>query len=836
MNAFLTRVCVTLAVAVTASGAMGAIRIVPKAPGGVFVVGERVSFDVEGANSDDTWTLKSWTGAVVRTGAFESGSALDFDPLPIGYYQIDGQADGEAASRGVAFAVVADPAKRPRPDIRSPYGVDAAFSWCCGSWAFNCPWLKGDTTEVVLRLMRLAGISHVRERMSWEESNPKPDVYTYGRYLTNARRLRENGFFVSGMMDNAPKFANRLERLPSDLAALYRFCRKTGETFRGLMDDFEFWNEPDIGFAPEPVWDYVSAMKAAYLGFKDGAPEMKVAPGAMCQYLRGNYERLEYANGLGRYSDVFNLHTYTPLSQYPVQQGDIRKCLEANGAAGRPVWVTESGTDSEGDATADGAIHGRKAHSPEQEMLVAEFFAKSCILFAQEGVARNYCFIFTAYNERGGRKDWGFLRADGTVKPSYAVLATQTRIFGEKRLLGEKKLGDGLRSFLYEGKDGQQTLALWTVSELEKSRDRVALGSLGARKVILPAADGGSLTDMCGSMREIVSKGGKVEVEVSRYPVYVSGRLGMTCDIPAKDVGEIPVRKSDPSFDERIVVRVDLDREDFKITDRKCRADLQTERGRMKLHVWNLDDRSKKGRLSVVGGNLAGLPDEWNLPAMGEVSKDVVFTPLQGGPFATELRIGGEFEGRRISEWVAPVWLRGHFIASCRRDPLAADVPANWTRNDSADSFAVASGKGGVVAFKVSWQSEKDRWFYPTYRLSPKERELIAAADGLEFEVRTEQDKLENDFKCQLVYILYEHSDPATVVYQAPLAKWERRSIELADLRRPGDAIVGLRIGCNPKGKRLVFGLRNVQLLTAPAGKRKAQSDFPTTETKGKSS
>ena len=819
----LTRFCTILAVAATTADVLGAVRIVPKAPGGAFVVGESVSFDVEGANVGDTWRIKSWSGSVIRTDTFGSEPDLDVGPLPIGYYWIDSHSNGVATANRAAFAVVVDPAKRPRPDIRSVYGVDAAFSWCCGSWAFNCPWFKGDTTEVVLRLMRLAGVSHVRERMSWEESNPKSGVYTYGRYLANARRLRENGFFVSGMMDNAPKFANRLERLPSDLVALYRFCRKTGETFRGLMDDFEFWNEPDIGAAPEPVWDYMSAMKAAYLGFKDGSPEMKVAPGAMCQYLRGNYERLEYANGLGDYSDVFNLHTYTPLSQYPVQQGDIRKCLTMNGVAGRPVWVTESGTDSEGDAMSDGVIHGRKAHTPEQEMLVAEFFAKSCILFAQEGVSRNYCFIFTAYNERGGRKDWGFLRADGTVKPSYSVLATQTQILGEKRLLGEKKLGDGLRAFLYEGSDDQQTLVLWTVSELELSRDRVTLGPLGVRKVALPATGMVCLSDMCGSARDVPSQGGRVEVDASRYPVYVSGRLGMTCDITAKAPGEIPVRRVDPTFDSRIVVRVDLDREDFKIADRKCRADLQTERGRMKLHVWNLDEKSKRGRLVVAGGVLEGLPAEWELPAMGEVSKDVSFAPLEGGPYVSELRIGGKFEGRRISEWVAPVYMRGRFLASCHRIPLSSNETANWTRNDSADNFSVVSGKEGDVMFTVSWLSEKDRWFYPTYRLSPKERELIATADSLEFEVRTDQDKVENDFKCQLVYILYEHSDPATIVYQAPLAKWERRSIELADLRRPGDAIVGLRIGCNPKGKRLEFSLRNVQLLTASRENVKVQ-------------
>ena len=169
----LTRFCAILAVAATTADVLGAVRIVPKAPGGAFVVGESVSFDVEGANVGDTWRIKSWSGSVIRTDTFGSEPDLDVGPLPIGYYWIDSHSNGVATANRAAFAVVVDPAKRPRPDIRSVYGVDAAFSWCCGSSAFNCPWFKGDTTEVVLRLMRLAGVSHVRERMSWEESNPK---------------------------------------------------------------------------------------------------------------------------------------------------------------------------------------------------------------------------------------------------------------------------------------------------------------------------------------------------------------------------------------------------------------------------------------------------------------------------------------------------------------------------------------------------------------------------------------------------------------------------------------------------------------------------------------
>ncbi len=796
--------------------AHGSIVIEAEAPGAAFEAGSPVVIGVRGVSAEREWELRRWTGDVLSRGRIAVDGCLDLGCLPEGYYRIGFPMTVEPAAGHVAFAVVPKESDRVRLPPDSIYGVDAAFSWCCGKSAFQCPWMDGDTHGVILRLMRLAGVVHVRERMSWRESSPERGVYTYGRYLSNARRLHEQGFRISCMVDDAPQFAKRLEKLPSDLVVLYDFCRNTGKTFGGLVDAFEFWNEPDIGFAPEPVWDYVSALKAAHLGFKDGAPSITVAPGAMCQYLRGNYERLEYANGMAMYSDVFNLHTYTPLSEYPRQQGDIRDCLVQNGVADVPVWITESGTDSEGDAEATGVIKGRRAHSPEQELLVAEFFAKSGVLFAQEGVARNYCFIFTAYNERGGRKDWGFLRADGSVKPSYTVLATQTKVLGGKKLLGEIRLADGVRAFLYEGSKGDQTLAVWTVSKLEKSRGHVRLGPRGAQTIRLPVgANRIDVTDMCGFRRAVTCPSGVVEIEISRYPVYLSGLRGLSCDVQARRTGRIPVRRPDSSFDARIVVRVDLNREDFRIADRKCRADLQGETGRMTLHVWNLDTHGKSGRLICSGGSLHGLPEEIYIPAMSETAVEVVYAPTDDARFKTDFRIGGRFDGRSISEWMAPVWLRGRFLSRCHRKRLNAGKVENWARNDSSDGYSIEPIPDGM-SFKADWKAEIDRWFYPTYTLSAAERQVCAAADFLEFDVRAKQDKIENDFSCQVVYVLYENSGPMSVGYAAPVAEWERRTIDLTSVRRSGDTIIGFRLGCNPKGKRLRYEVRDVQLLVEP--------------------
>ena len=90
------------------------------------------------------------------------------------------------------------------------------------------------------------------------------------------------------------------------------------------------------------------------------------------------------------------------------------------------------------------------AHSPEQELVHAEFYPKAQIALMMEGVERAYFFVFAAFNERNGRKDWGVLRRDGTVKPVFAAIATTVRELGDARLLGALDAPKGIRAFLFE--------------------------------------------------------------------------------------------------------------------------------------------------------------------------------------------------------------------------------------------------------------------------------------------------------------------------------------------------------------------------------------------------
>ena len=109
-----------------------------------------------------------------------------------------------------------------------------------------------------------------------------------------------------------------------------------------------------------------------------------------------------------------------------------------------------------------------------------------------------------------------------------------------------------------------------------------------------------------------------------------------------------------------------------------------------------------------------------------------------------------------------------------------------------------------------------DKWFYPVYRLTDAERKSRIL--GVEFEVESTQNKVENDVDCAFVMVAFTTPDhPETRVvnfaYPPALTTWESRRV-LFDQSLPADATIQfLRIGCNPHGTRLAYRLRNLRLL-----------------------
>ena len=391
-----------------------------------------------------------------------------------------------------------------------------------------------------------------------------------------------------------------------------------------------------------------------------------------------------------------------------------------------------------------------------------------------------------------------------------------TRELATARLEGEIKLGEAFKGYLFAQPDGSQTLAFWSVSPVDTANGTVPAAPDGAAPLTLPIPPSGAytLTDLCGQRTTLSTN----VVTATRYTAYLSGLRGLKADIAPFPCGTptpyVPTADEDLS----VVFRVDLNTNDFTVANHKSVAELHTDTGRLRVQVWNLSPTAKRGTVSAAGGSLSGLPAEIALPPMGVAAFDCTYAAREGAPLVEPLVLSGLFEGRRTSRLAMPVRNLKAFLASCRttvlrnwRDPKA------WQRNTSADRFAAVWDEAEqALRFDVAWTKPADRWFYPVYTLTLPE-EAFDDALMFEFEVKSAQDKVENDFACQNLMLVF--ADPARparfIPYPAPLTDWETRRIDLSfgpSSAKPG-AVKALRLGANPKGTTCSFWIRNPRLL-----------------------
>ncbi len=801
---------VALALALATAGVGAAVTL--DAPGHVAV--ESATVAARGGEPGAAWSIADWrdrdTGV---SGVFDKDGATTLPPLPCGYYRI---------SPSLATLAVVKPPESCVLDHDSFYGVDSAQSWLSLPELLDCPWNGGDTFRTVSDLIRLAGVPHVRDRLAWRNVNPRPGVFDYGHYMRNAYLLHERGLLISGMFHDAPQWAGLLRKLPSDLGAVHDFCAAVAAAFGDRMGDWEFWNEEEIQFAPEPVWDYAAALKAAYLGFKAGRPGVTVLPGALCQEPDSPYARALFDNDAAKFSDVFNYHTYAAPARYPRIFAAQRNFMERYGIGGRAIWLTESGTHMEGHAKEDGVRKGLKAHSPDQELVLAEFYPKSQIALQMEGVARNYYFVFCPYNESRGAKDWGVMRRDGTVKPGYAAIATMAREVGAARLVGEINVGDGLRAYLFAQPDGSQTVAFWSASPVDTATDGLVSATPDyAREMVLRLAgptvgqERFRLSDLCGMVSSVMATNGVLALSATRFPSYVSGLGGLVADVPARPAGK--VMPYEPAVDEdlSVIIRVDLNHDDFAISNQKTLAILKGDSGRVRVQVWNMDGIAKVGRVNVGGAKLEGLPETIVLAprGAGPAEFDCVLSP-SGESSEGELVLTGLFGGRRSSRLSMSVRYEKRILDFCVAIPIEWRNPKNWTRNDSAQSYSATwDDAEQAVRFDIAWtDSRADRWFYPVYRLKLP-RESLEGAIALKFEVKSAQNKMENDFsQSYFMPVLGNGVALPFIPYNPPVGDWEARYIELSGVRDLAD-VAAFRIGGNPRGTQCTFWIRNIEIL-----------------------
>lgn len=800
-----------------ASALQFATNITADRPGGVFVEGVSPAFRAEGGVRFARWTVTDFFEREVASGNWPTnGPALVLPALGPGYYELDaGGADG--AQGHFAFTVVRDPATRRRPAPDSPYAMMAGGNSC----------RKGDQEQANADLMRLAGQASVRKIYRWEHIETAPGHFRFSPWIDQTQAYAGNGIRVCGMIHRPPAWeGEKALAVPRSLRAMYDYCRRLERTFGGAMCAWEAYNEPDL---PQSVgdgcWNYAAAQKAAYLGWKSQNRARTVLAGALCVEVGLGYDDLWLANGGAYYSDALNYHTYFPLGANDRWFAAWRELLAKHGVRDWAIWVTEDCTNQEGDALVRRPGTENRAHSKGQERLLAEYYAKDQVFKQMNGVNRTYAFILAAYNERDGRKDWGIWRRDGTLKPGYAAAATLTGELEGATLLGEVTMPDArLRGFLYAQPDGRRTLVFWTATEFERQVEQKKTFSEApldevAFELPLPAGDY-RLVRLTGDRRDVpVSDATPAALVATRFPAYLTGRFEMPVARPAVPMGRLGPARPPKGTDLTLIVRADGEKGATRVGSSGRRLDLLAEKADLAVQVWNFSRTPKRGRLVYDGATLEGVPESFDLPPAGHAEFTVRLSLLDMKSAQGRLTLRCEAGGGQSTPCVIPLLSEWAFAHARKTEPFTrANDPKQWYTNGNASKMSVTwDEREQAICLAADWTDDKveAKWFFPGIRMNGPEGP-VSSVSGLVFETRSEQDKVENDWKSALVQVMGGKVGGYAnwLGVAPPSAVWETRQVNLVHDPDIREGATSIQYGGMPgAGRKAKIWIRNVRLV-----------------------
>lgn len=298
------------------------------------------------------------------------------------------------------------------------------------------------------------GATWVRWDLDWSAIQP----YSLNSYEWNgadrvAATAKKYGIKSLGIITYAPKWAqnsicDRGKHCPPAEANMFaHFAGTIAERYKGIIDTWEVWNEPNYNFFWSPKPDpesYANLLRASYLEIKKANPEALVISGGLAATddgQDGNISPFSFISSLYnfqayKYFDAIALHPYTyPISPaYPAswnswhQIDSIRQLMTVHNDSAKRIWVTEYGAPTDGpgiERDLDQLIftYNFDYMSEYAQQKIAE---KVMTLYDQN---RNWMGPFFWYSLRDDSQNkntpenfFGLIRNDGSKKPAYETL------------------------------------------------------------------------------------------------------------------------------------------------------------------------------------------------------------------------------------------------------------------------------------------------------------------------------------------------------------------------------------------------------------------------------
>lgn len=233
-----------------------------------------------------------------------------------------------------------------------------------------------------LARMRALGVRRIRLDVGWARVQQSPTNFDWSDTDRVVKAARAARLKVLGVISYEPSWARTADASggasavdPADFAA---FAARAAARYRGLVADWELWNEPNLdwswGADPDPA-AYARLVEAAAPAIRDAAPRARVVVGALAPavdaedgsqvapetFLSGFYAAISSP-------DLFDAVSVHPYSYPAMPDGDedwntfhklpeLHDIMAGAGDASTPIWLTEYGAPT---GTSDRAVTARQ--------------------------------------------------------------------------------------------------------------------------------------------------------------------------------------------------------------------------------------------------------------------------------------------------------------------------------------------------------------------------------------------------------------------------------------------------------------------------------------------
>lgn len=348
-----------------------------------------------------------------------------------------------------------------------------------------------------------AGARVDRWEIRWDQVEAQPNVWTFAAPDAAVQGARQVGLQVEGILIGTPAWAVAAGELPGNglpagldlpvtdpgnLWAVY--VRQTVDHYRGQIQDWEIWNEPDLPyFWSSTPQEYFQLLKVADQVIHTEEPGAAVIMAGMVapdltffgQVLDAANHDPEARQNHG-YFDIAAWHSYGAASLLYSNILHVKALLAAKGYGSIPLWVTEDGFP---------------ANNPNGEPRQAAYVLQTVAYAFAAGAAKVLIYRLSDDSEP---KTWGLVSASGVPRMGYVALQVAARFLSQVQSVVYAPTPDAERFVFFE--PTQLVTMLWS-------------HTITGDHIVLPAGQPGAhLVNWQGAAQPLAAQQGQYQLTV----------------------------------------------------------------------------------------------------------------------------------------------------------------------------------------------------------------------------------------------------------------------------------------------------------------------------------